>query len=343
MRNIVKVKDVLIGGNNKVVIQSMTNTKTSNFQKTLEQIFELDKVGCEIVRVAIENNEDIKSLHKICKESPIPVVADIQYSYKHALDAIKAGAHKIRINPSYLDETELSLICKELKFTGIPVRVGVNEGSTLKDSTPERLAEIAINNAKLLQKHGVENIVIAAKTSSVKKTIETNRILYNETSFPIHLGLTEAGTEIGGLDKSFVTLGGLLVDGIGDTIRVSLSANPVKEVLAAKRLLRACNIDKDYANIISCPTCGRTKIDVFGLAKAVEDYTKDIEIPLKIAIMGCAVNGIGESKGADLGVCGGKNISSIFVDGKIVKTISNENILPELFNIIELKTKTIDE
>ena len=219
----------------------------------------------------------------------------------------------------------------------------MNEGSTLKDSTPERLAEIAINNAKLLQKHGVENIVIAAKTSSVKKTIETNRILYNETSFPIHLGLTEAGTEIGGLDKSFVTLGGLLVDVIGDTIRVSLSANPVKEVLAAKRLLRACNIDKDYANIISCPTCGRTKIDVFGLAKAVEDYTKDIEIPLKIAIMGCAVNGIGESKGADLGVCGGKNISSIFVDGKIVKTISNENILPELFNIIELKTKTIDE
>lgn len=343
MRNEVKIKNVQIGGNHKIVIQSMTNVKTSNHKKTLEQISQLYEVGCELVRVSIENNEDIKSLHEICKKSPIPVIADIQYNYQHALGAIKAGAHKIRINPSYLKEKELSVLCKELKETGIAVRVGVNEGSTFKNMTAEMLATLAIKHAKLFQNHGVENIVIAAKTSSVKKTIETNRILYKETAFPIHLGLTEAGIESSGIDKSFAALSGLLIDGIGDTIRVSLSADPVQEIIAAKRILRACEIDKNYINVVSCPTCGRTNIDVLSLALAVENFAKDKAFPLKVAIMGCAVNGIGESSGADVGVCGGKTNSSIFMDGKRIKTVPNDEILQEIINVIKIKISNFNK
>ncbi len=340
----VKIGNVLIGNNEKIAIQSMANVNTSKVDKVVEQINALKNAGCDIVRVSIKDNLDANALKSIKKQIDIPIVADIHFDYKLAIKAIENGADKIRINPGNIGgEDNIKKVAECLKFYKIPVRVGSNTGSIEKEFLKKygkneiSLVESALKNVSMLEKYGVEDIVISTKASNVPLTVKAYRYLAKKVDYPLHIGVTEAGTYEDGLVKSAVGIGSLLLDGIGDTIRVSLTADPIKEVYAGKKILRAVGLDKNYAEIISCPTCGRTEYDSIGLANRISELTSHITKPIKIAVMGCVVNGPGEAKDCDIGIAGSKDYCVIFKKGEVIKKvpfeIAEEEFIKELDNI----------
>lgn len=334
MKKIVYVRDLPLGDGN-ITIQSMTNTDTKDIRSTSEQILELKQAGADLVRVSLPDEESAKAVFYY-KQLGIPIIGDCHFGAKAALIAIENGIDKIRINPGNMTDDAIKQIVSAAKEHSIPIRIGVNKGSVkVHNPTPKQLAQLAYEQAQRIEDMGYDKLVLAVKTSDVRETIAAYRILDKLCSYPLHIGLTESGTASGGIIKSAVAVGSLLYDGIGDTVRVSLSGDPVKEIYAAKKILQSLNIDKNYVNIIACPTCARTKIDVEKIALCLEEQTKNYKIPLTIAVMGCTVNGIGESKGADFGVAGGKDKSSIFINGKIAKQVNNDKILQELLNIVE--------
>lgn len=334
-KRIVDVGGVLIG-DGKVSIQSMTNTKTSDVDATVEQILQLEKAGCQLVRSSVPDEESAVALKEIIRNIHIPMIADIHFSHKLALMAADAGVSKIRINPGNIGGVDKAkYLADYLKERKIALRIGVNGGSldSKYKNIPlaQAMCESALEYVAVLEKCNFYDIVISAKSSDVRTMVDAYRLIDKACDYPLHVGVTEAGIYHTGLVKSAVGIGTLLLDGIGDTIRVSLSDDPVKEVEAAKDILKACGkYDKPYCEIISCPTCARTNIAVKELAEQVEKLCEGIEKPLKVAVMGCVVNGIGESQGANLGVAGGKDKSAIFVDGEYVCNVANEDILTTL-------------
>ncbi len=338
----VKVGNLTIGGSENVIIQSMTNTDTRDINATVNQILELEKEGCELVRVTVIDEEAAKAIKEIKKRINIPIVADIHFDYRVALFAIENGVDKLRINPGNIgSEDKIKMVAEKAKEKNIPIRIGVNGGSLEKHIlekyghvTADALCESALYHAGLLEKFGFDDIVISLKASNVKIMYEAYTKMSKLVNYPLHLGVTEAGTFLQGTVKSAVGIGSLLLNGIGDTIRVSLTENPVEEIKVAKQILKVTGIRNDGVEIVSCPTCGRTQIDLINLAKRVEEEFKDIKEPIKIAVMGCVVNGPGEAREADYGVAGGNGIGIIFKKGEIVKKVDEKDIINELKNII---------
>lgn len=349
----VKIKDKIIGADNDILIQSMTNTDTADYVSTISQIKELEKAGCDIVRITVPNEESVSTISKI-KESGItlPVVADIHFDYKIALACVKAGIDKIRINPGNIgDEWKIKEVVSACKCENIPIRIGVNGGSLEKhilqkygSPTPEALAESAFYHISLLEKFNFENIVVSVKSSDVRNMVYANRLIAEKCNYPIHLGVTEAGDDYSGLVKSSSGIGALLCDGIGDTIRVSLTADPVKEIQAGKELLSSLGLYKKGAiRVVSCPTCGRTKIDLISLSKKFKDAVNSVDTKgkeIKVALMGCVVNGPGEARECDIGIAGGKGEAVLFKKGQIVRKIKEEEIVSTL--VVEIQ-KLIDD
>lgn len=337
----VKIGKITIGGGEKIAVQSMTNTKTSNIDATVAQLAALEKAGCDIARCSVPDNASAEALREIVASTSMPIVADIHFDYRLAVKAADAGAAKIRINPGNIgDESKVEYLAKYLKEREIPVRIGVNGGSLDKKykniPLAEAMCESALEHVSLLEKHGFYDIVISVKSSDVVNTVKAYRLLASKCDYPLHVGVTEAGIYEKGLIKSAIGIGSLLCDGIGDTVRVSLTDDPVKEVYAAKEILKAVNrYDGAYAEVVSCPTCARTCIDVQGIATQVEEYARKLDKSVKIAVMGCVVNGIGESEGCDVGVAGGKDKSVIFREGKIIATVPNSEILNALIKEID--------
>ncbi|ANQ53376.1 4-hydroxy-3-methylbut-2-en-1-yl diphosphate synthase [Thermosipho affectus] len=332
MKKEINIGNVKIGGKNPIVIQSMTNTNTENIEETLSQINRLYKAGCELVRVSIPTFEAAIALKNITKKSPIPVIADIHYDYKLAIESIKNGAKKIRINPGNIGNKEkVKEIVKVAKEYNIPIRVGANSGSISNEfahlSKVDALCESALKEVKILESLGFYNIVISVKSSDVKETIQAYEKIYNITEYPLHLGVTEAGTYEWALIKSSIALGYLLYNGIGDTIRISIAGDPVNEVIVAKKILISLNLRKG-PQIIACPTCARTNIDVENWANILEQRFSNKNI--KIAVLGCVVNGIGEGKDADIGIAGIPNGFILFKDGKIIGQFKSEEIIDVL-------------
>ncbi len=341
----IMVKDVQIGGQNKVVIQSMCNTKTKDIDKTVKQILDLEKVGCEIIRVACVDTEDAKAIKEIKKQIHIPIVADIHFDYRIALDAINAGIDKIRINPGNIGSKEkVEKVVNACIEKNIPIRIGVNAGSLEKDlldkygkPTADAMIESAKRHIDILEELNFKDYVVSLKASNLDLCIEAYQKASKEFDCPLHLGVTEAGTEFSGTIKSSIGLGYMLRDGIGDTLRVSLSDDPVKEVKVAKEILKDCNLYKKTPTLISCPTCGRTQIDIIPIAKEIEEFLQEIESDITVAVMGCPVNGPGEAKEADIGIAGGKKEGILFKKGQIIKKIPQEEIVGVLKReIIEL-------
>ncbi|SJZ47649.1 4-hydroxy-3-methylbut-2-en-1-yl diphosphate synthase [Cetobacterium ceti] len=338
----VKVGNLVIGGNNKIVIQSMTNTPTWNVEKTVKQIKELESVGCEMVRVTVNTIEAAEAIGKIKKEIKVPLVADIHFDYRLALKAMENGIDKLRINPGNIgDEEKVRLVVEMAKEKNIPIRIGVNSGSIEKSilekygkPTSDAMVESAMYHVSLLEKYGFEDIIISLKASNVKMMIEAYRKISEKVDYPLHLGVTEAGTAFQGTVKSAIGIGSLLVDGIGNTMRVSLTENPVEEIKVAKEILKVLGLMETGVEIISCPTCGRTEIDLIGLAKEVEKEFGDLPAKIKIAVMGCVVNGPGEAREADYGVAGGKGVGVLFKRGEIVKKVDEKDIIEELRALI---------
>ena len=327
----VMVGNVAVGGGAPVSVQSMTNTKTVDVEATLVQIRALATAGCEIVRCAVPDTQSAAAMRSITGSSPIPVVADIHYDYRLAIQSAQNGAAAVRINPGNIgSEKGVAELCAAVKDLKIPVRVGVNGGSLEPNTT---MAQSALRHAEILRKHGVEDIVLSVKSSNVRETVEANRVLHRECGYPLHLGLTEAGTQSSGLIKSAAAIGALLLEGIGDTIRVSLSGDPVPEIAAGIGILRAVGLRRDYVEVIACPTCARSEIDVAAWAESIERMSAHIKKPLKIAVMGCAVNGLGEGAHADVGIAGGKHKSVLFKAGKKVGVTANENAFAELLKL----------
>lgn len=329
----VKIGKVTIGGENPVAIQSMTYTKTSDKQATLAQIKTLEQAGCEIVRFSVPDEACAQSIHYLKENTNIPLVADIHFNYRLALMSAEYGIDKIRINPGNIgDEDRVKQVVEACKVRNIPIRIGVNGGSLEKhilakygSPTPEALCESAMYHVKLLEKYDFYDTVVSIKSSNVQTTIQANRLFAEMTDYPIHLGVTEAGTERMGLIKSSIGLGSLLCDGIGDTMRVSLSDDVVKEIRAAKDIQFALGMRKGV-KIVSCPTCSRCNINVFEAAKKLEEALKDKPWNMTVAVMGCAVNGPGEAREADIGVAGGNGNALLFKNGEIVKSIDAEKI-----------------
>jgi len=341
LSRVVNIGGVLIGGGNPVAIQSMTNTDTSDMEKTVEQILALEKAGCEIVRLSAHNEKAAKAFSDIKQKVKIPIVADIHFDYKLAIIAIENGADKIRINPGNIgNEEKVRKVIDAAKAARIPIRVGVNGGSLEKDilkeygNTAEGLAKSGIENIRLLEDMGFSEIVISVKSSNVFKTVEANRILSKETDCPIHIGVTEAGTYENSIIKSSAALAPLLMEGIGDTIRVSITGDPVKEIYAARKILNSIGIRKFGVEVISCPTCARTSIDIEKLANDIEKILVDFDKPIKVAVMGCVVNGPGEAKDADIGVAGGIGEGLIFAKGEKIVKVKEEDLLETLKNYI---------
>ena len=344
----IQVGNVTIGGKNKVVIQSMTNTVTKNVEATVKQIQALEKAGCQIIRVACLDKDDAKAIKEIKKYITIPIVADIHFDYQIALEAIKAGVDKIRINPGNIgNEERVKKVVDACKENGIPIRIGVNAGSLEKDllekyggkPTAKAMMESAKRHVDILEKFEFYDICISLKASDLNLCIEAYEEAAKTFNFPLHLGITEAGTAFSGTIKSSIGLGILLNEGIGDTLRVSLSADPVEEIKVAKEILKDCNLYKKSPKLVSCPTCGRTKIDLIPIAKQIEDFLQTIESDITVAVMGCAVNGPGEAKEADIGVAGGNGEAVLFKKGEIIKKIKEEEIIPilkqEIMNMIQ--------
>ena len=338
----VKVGNLLIGGGNPVVIQSMTNTDTSDVGATVEQIKRLEKAGCQMVRMTINTVEAAAAIKEIKKQVNLPLCADIHFDYKLALLAIENGIDKLRINPGNIgSDDKVKAVVEKAKEKHIPIRIGVNSGSIEKHilekygkPTADGMVESAMYHVNLLEKNGFHDIVISLKASNVKMMVEAYRKISTMVDYPLHLGVTEAGTAFQGTVKSAIGIGSLLVDGIGDTIRVSLTEDPVEEIKVAREILKVLGLVESGVEIISCPTCGRTEIDLINLAKRVEKEFENEKRNIKIAVMGCVVNGPGEAKEADYGVAGGKGVGVLFKKGKIVKKVSEKDILPELKKLI---------
>ena len=335
----IMVGNVQIGGQNKVVIQSMCNTKTKDIQSTINQILELENVGCEIIRVACLDIEDAKAIKEIKKQIHIPIVADIHFDYRIALEAIEAGVDKVRINPGNIgSEERVKKVVDKCKEKNIPIRIGVNAGSLEKEllekyggkPTAKAMVESARRHIEILEKLDFHNYLISLKASNLDLCIESYEEAAKEFDCPLHLGITEAGTEFSGTIKSSIGLGYLLRQGIGDTLRVSLSDDPIKEIKVAKEILKDCNLYKKSPTLIACPTCGRTQIDLIPIAKQVEKYLENIEADIKVAVMGCAVNGPGEAREADIGIAGGIKEGLLFKKGEIIRKIPQEKIVDEL-------------
>lgn len=337
----INIGGVCIGGGESVKIQSMCTTKTGDVDKTVNQISALTEAGCEIIRVSVLDEEDAVAIKRIKGKIKIPIVADIHFSSRLAVLSIENGADKVRINPGNIGgEKEIKLVADCIKSHKIPVRVGANTGSVeekfLKKygKNENSLVESALNSVSILERHGVNDIVISVKASSVPLTVKAYRLLASRTDYPLHLGVTEAGTEQMAVVKSSAALGALLVDGIGDTLRISITDDPVKEVVAARRLLRAVGRDENFVNVISCPTCGRCLWNSMELAKKVSSFVEGSNKKLKIAVMGCVVNGPGEANDCDLGIAGAKDYCVIFRNGEIIKRVSADIAEEEFFKEI---------
>ena len=329
----VKIKDIYIGGGKKIAIQSMSTFRTADLTSSIKQAIEVENAGCDIFRYSVTDLNDAKAFSEIKKHVKMPLVADIHFDYKLALASIDGGADKIRINPGNIGSDEkVREVAFALKSSKIPIRVGSNTGSVEKEFLNKygkneiSLGESALQKVAILEKYGVENIVISVKASSVPLAIKAYEYISTKTDYPLHLGVTEAGTEYKGIIKSSLAFGSLLSKGIGDTIRVSLSADPVREVVAGKNILSGLELINDGVNVIACPTCGRCEWDCMAFAKLVEDYVIGISKPLKIAVMGCVVNGPGEAQDADLGVAGAKDGCIIFSKGNLIKKVSKEEL-----------------
>ena len=334
----IMVGDIAIGGQNKVIIQSMCNTKTKDIIATVAQILELEKIGCEIIRVACLDKEDAKAIQEIKKQIHIPIVADIHFDYQIALEAIEAGVDKIRINPGNIgSEEKVKAVVDACKKKHIPIRIGVNAGSLEKEllvrdgrPTAKAMVESAKRHIEILEKLDFYDYAVSLKASNLDLCIEAYQEAAKEFKCPLHLGVTEAGTEFSGTIKSSIGLGILLHQGIGDTIRVSLSDDPVKEIRVAKEILKDCNLYHKTPTLIACPTCGRTQIDLIPIAKEIEEFLQTVDCELTVAVMGCAVNGPGEAKEADIGIAGGIGEGLLFKKGEIIRKIKQENLVQEL-------------
>ena len=336
------VKDITIGGDSPIVIQSMTNTKTSDAKATIAQIKALEKAGCELVRVSVPNNESAQAIGEIISNVDIPVVADIHFDYKLALESIKNGVHGLRINPGNIgNEEKVIQVVNEAKKRNIKIRIGVNAGSLEKDlldsmgRTPEAMVESAFRHIKILEKYDFYNRAVSLKASDIETTIKAYELFSSKSDYPLHLGITEAGTLKAGTIKSSIGIGYMLLNGIGDTIRVSLTADPVEEIYVAKEILKSIGLDNESIRIISCPTCARTDIDIIGLAEKVEKATANIKKNISVAIMGCAVNGPGEARDADLGIAGGKSEALLFKKGQIIRKVDEASIIEVLLEEID--------
>ncbi|MBP3285213.1 MAG: flavodoxin-dependent (E)-4-hydroxy-3-methylbut-2-enyl-diphosphate synthase [Clostridia bacterium] len=339
----VRIGDRVIGGGEPVLIQSMCNTDTRNVSETVRQILQLEEAGCEIIRVAVLDQQAAAAISEIKKQIHIPLVADIHFDYRLAIAAIENGADKIRINPGNIGDIErVKAVVKTAKEHEIPIRVGVNGGSLAKDVlakygkvTVEGLVESAYENVKLLENLDFENMVVSLKVSNVDMTLKAYELLAEKCNYPLHIGVTEAGTLIGGTVKNAVGIGILLSKGIGDTLRVSLTADPIEEVKVGWQIVKALRLRNRGVEFISCPTCGRTKVNMFPIAERVEKALSGCEKNIKVAVMGCAVNGPGEASEADFGVACGDNCGLLFKKGEIIKKVPEEAIVKELLEMIE--------
>ena len=339
----IHIGGVPIGGGAPVSIQSMCNTPTEDVEATVAQIHRLEQAGCDIIRVAVPNREAARAVGAIKERISIPLVVDIHFDYRLALEAVDAGADKVRINPGNIGgEDRVKAVVQACRAKGVPIRIGVNGGSLEKGLlakyggvTPEALAESAFGHIALLNKFDFDDICVSLKSSDVRTTMAAYRLMSERSDYPLHLGVTETGTRRMGVIKSAVGIGGLLGFGIGDTLRVSLSADPVEEVYAARDILKALGIRKDGPDLISCPTCGRTKIDLIGLAEEVERRLQVVDKPITVAVMGCVVNGPGEASAADVGIAGGDGVGLLFRKGEIVKKVPQERLVDELFALID--------
>lgn len=335
----IQIGDRKIGGGNPVLIQSMCNTKTENVAATVEQIHRLEDAGCDIIRVAVPTMEAAAAIREIKKQIHIPLVADIHFDYRLAIAAIESGADKIRINPGNIGARErVKAVVDKAKEYGIPIRVGVNSGSLEKDLlakyggvTAEALVESALKEVAVVEEMGYDNLVISIKSSDVLMCVAAHELIAKKTNYPLHVGITESGTLLSGNIKSSVGLGIILHEGIGDTIRVSLTGDPVEEVTTAKQILKTLGLRKGGVEVVSCPTCGRTRIDLISLANRVEAMVTEFDhLDVKVAVMGCVVNGPGEAKEADLGVAGGIGEGLLFRKGEIIRKVPEENLLDAL-------------
>lgn len=345
----IKVGNVQIGGKDEVIIQSMTNTKTKDVNNTVKQILDLENAGCQIIRVACLDIEDAKSIKQIKQQIHIPIVADIHFDYRIALQAIESGVDKIRINPGNIgDEERVKKVVDACKEHKIPIRIGVNGGSLEKDlldengrPTAKAMVESAKRHVEILEKLNFYDICISLKASDLDLCIAAYEEASKTFDYPLHLGITEAGTAFSGTVKSSIGLGVLLRQGIGDTLRVSLSDNPVEEIKVAKEILKGCGLYKKSPKLVACPTCGRTQIDLIPIAKEVEKFLQTIEADITVAVMGCAVNGPGEAKNADIGIAGGINEGLLFKKGEIIKKVKQDDIVQvlkdEIMKMVEIK------
>ena len=335
---VIHIGDRVIGGGNPILIQSMTNTKTEDVAATVEQIRKLTAAGCDIIRCAVPTQEAAAAIREIKKEISIPLVADIHFDYRLAIAAMENGADKIRINPGNIGSRErLNAVVQTAKERNIPIRVGVNSGSLKKDLvekyhgvTAEGIVESALDKVHMIEEEGYDNLVISIKSSDVLMCAKAHELIASKTVYPLHVGITEAGTLLSGNIKSAVGLGMILSQGIGDTIRVSLTGDPLEEVKSAKLILRTLGLRKGGIEVVSCPTCGRTRIDLIGLANQVENMVEDIPLDLKVAVMGCVVNGPGEAKEADIGIAGGVGEGLLIKKGEVVRKVPEAELLSVL-------------
>jgi (E)-4-hydroxy-3-methylbut-2-enyl-diphosphate synthase len=334
---IIKIGQIKIGGGFPTVVQSMTNTPTSDVAKTVKQIKALEAAGCEIIRVGVPDMKAAKAIGKIKSKINIPIVADIHFSSELALEAIRQGVDKLRINPGNFPKNDLLEVVKLAQKNRIPIRVGINSGSLEKDLlgkhkfvTAEMMVDSAMRNVKTMEGLGFYDLVISLKAPDIFRTIKAYELLSEKTSYPLHLGITEAGTEFSGAIKSSIGLGHLLLKGIGDTIRVSLSADPIEEVKVAWAILKSLELRERGIKVVSCPTCARTEIDVINISKEIEDYFSDAKKPVKVAVMGCVVNGLGEAREADIALIGVKQYALLMKNGRKLKTVEKKSALKEL-------------
>lgn len=336
----IRIGNVAIGGGNPIAIQSMTNTKTEDVEATVAQILALEKVGCEIIRCAVPTMEAAEALKEIKKRIHIPLVADIHFDYRLAIAAIEHGADKIRINPGNIgDVSRVREVVEKAKEYNVPIRVGVNSGSLEKHLvekyggvTAEGIVESALDKVRMIEEMGYDNLVVSIKSSDVMMCVKAHELIAEQCPYPLHVGITESGTILSGNIKSSVGLGIILYEGIGDTIRVSLTGDPLEEIKSAKLILKTLGLRKGGIEVVSCPTCGRTRIDLIGLANQVENMVADIPLDIKVAVMGCVVNGPGEAKEADIGIAGGIGEGLLIKKGEIVKKVKEEELLDTLRN-----------
>ncbi len=344
MKRVVNIGGVKIGGNERVAIQSMCNTDTRDVEKTVSQILQLEQAGCEIIRVAVPDMAAAEAIKEIKAKIHIPLVADIHFDYRLALESIKNGVDKVRINPGNIgDKSRVKQVVDMAKERGVPIRIGVNGGSLDRallqkygGVNAEALVESALSHVEILDDLNFRDIVVSIKVSDVPTMIQAYRIFNQKSDIPLHIGVTEAGTLRGGTIKSAVGIGALLSEGIGNTMRVSLTADPVEEIYAAYDILKVLGLREAGATLVSCPTCGRTQIDLISLATEVEKRIAHIQKPIKVAVMGCAVNGPGEAREADIGIAGGKGEGLIFKKGEIIKKVKEENLLEEFMKEVEV-------